>query len=165
MLTQVALGNPEASDDEPPAKRLKDEPLQVADLRNHKDTMTKMLAWILKQKNHSMLQWRLNEKVREVHPTTEKSYVLAAKVTKLLISATLAVPTPNKTNSFDLVKVPQEDRDSTVIHLEKVGILKPGDKQKVTVQLGKRDTAAVFEECKFQECMALCAEGFKGHAE
>ena len=165
VLTQVALGNPEASDDELPAKRLKDEPLQVADLRNHKDTMTKMLAWILKQKNHSMPQWRLNEKVREVHPTTEKSYVLAAKVTKLLISATLAVPTPNKTNSFDLVKVPQEDRDSIVIELEKVGILKPGDKQKVTVQLGKRDTAAVFEECKFQGCMALCAEGFKGHAE
>ena len=44
VLTQVALGNPEASDDEPPAKRLKDEPLQVADLRNHKDTLTKMLA-------------------------------------------------------------------------------------------------------------------------
>ena len=34
---------------------------------------------------------------------------------------------------------------STVIHLEKVGILKPGDKQKITEQLGKRDTAAVFD--------------------
>ena len=157
MLTQVALGNPEASDDEPPAKRLKDEPLQVAELRNHKDTMTKMLAWILKQKNHSMLQWRLNEKVREVHPTTEKSYVLAAKVTKLLISATLAVPTPNKTNSFDLVKVPQEDRDSTVIHLEKVSRRSQSSWEKETLQQ--------FSKCKFRECMALCVEGFKGHAE
>lgn len=55
----------------------------------------------------------------------------------LVSSTTLAVPTPNKTNSFDLVKVPQEDRDSILIELEKVGILKPGDKQKVTEQLGK----------------------------
>ena len=112
-----------------------------------------------------MLQWRLSEKVRDVHPTTEKSYALAAKVTKLLLSATLAVPTPNKTNSFDLVKVPQDDRDSIVVELEKVGILTSGDKQKVKEQFGKRDIAAGFQECKFQECMALCAEGFKGHAE
>ena len=40
-LTQVALGNPEASDDEQPAKRLRHQPLQVADLRSHKDAVTK----------------------------------------------------------------------------------------------------------------------------
>ena len=118
VLTQVVPE--EGADEEPPAKRLRNEPLEVADLCNHREAMTKMLAWVLKQKNHSIFQWRLNEKVREVHPTTEKSYLFAAKITKLLVSATLAMPTPDKTNSFDLVKIPEAARISITAELEKV---------------------------------------------
>eukprot|EP00438_Fugacium_kawagutii_P022648 Skav224872 [mRNA] locus=scaffold1112:106653:107573:- [translate_table: standard] len=160
-LTQVPLGKPEASDDEPPAKRLRNQPLQVADLRNQKDAMTQTLAWIFKQKNPTFLQWRLNEKVRDVHQTVEKPWELAAKVTQVLVSATLASPTAEKTNSFDLAKLPPEAAASVADELQKVGILKPADKPKVTEQFGKRKAEDLFQEGKFRDCMRLCAEAFK----
>ena len=160
-LTQVPLGNPEASDEEQPAKRLRNKPLQVADLRNHKNAMTNTLAWILKQKNPTFLQWRLNEGVRDAQQTVEKPWELSAKVTQVLVSATLASPTANKTNSFDLVKLCPEAAASVANELEKVGILKPVDKAKVTEQFGKRKAEDLFQEDKFRACMTLCAEGFQ----
>lgn len=130
-LTQVPLGNPEASDEEQPAKRLRNKPLQVADLRNHKNAMTNTLAWILKQKNPTFLQWRLNERVRDAQQTV------------------------------DLVKLCPEAAASVANELEKVGILKPVDKAKVTEQFGKRKAEDLFQEDKFRACMTLCAEGFQ----
>ena len=49
-LTQVANRNPGASQEEPPTKRLRDEPLSVRDLQEHTEAMTKTVGWVLKQK-------------------------------------------------------------------------------------------------------------------
>ena len=41
-LTQVANRNPGASQEEPPTKRLRDEPLSARDLQGHSEAMTKI---------------------------------------------------------------------------------------------------------------------------
>ena len=50
-----------------PAKRLREERLGVPELQEHREAMTKTLAWVLKQKNHTLQQWRVNEKAKDFH--------------------------------------------------------------------------------------------------
>eukprot|EP00438_Fugacium_kawagutii_P032197 Skav209048 [mRNA] locus=scaffold2483:165932:166870:- [translate_table: standard] len=159
VLTQVNAENPENSDEEAPAKKLREEVLGVPQLQQHREAMIKILVWVLKQKNHTLPQWRMNEKAKDVHP--EKSWEVAAKVTKLLVSSSLARQTPGKPNSFDLAKVPQEHVVTVSNALQEVGVLKPVDVQKGKEQLSKRQAADVYDEQKFTEWMKICAAGFK----
>ena len=67
----------------------------------------------------------------------ENHWDVAAKVTQVLVSATLASPTANTTNSFDLVKLPPETAASVANELEEVAIPKPAEKAKVAEQFGQ----------------------------
>lgn len=159
VLTQVDLGNPEDSEEEVPAKRLREERLGVPELQEHREAMTKTLAWVLKQKNHTLQQWRVNEKAKDFH--REKPWEVAAKVTKLLIGSTLARQTPGKPNSCDLVRVPDEHIVAVSNELQEIGILKAADVPKATEQLAKRQVNEGYDEQKFTDWMRICSDGFK----